>query len=705
MRIGNYTRLLAVLVFVILAIGVASCGGGSDPTTTNPGEINVGNNNPPAQNFDGPNQYDGKQQPGTADPFDPSQPIQQSLGSNIFAVPTNSTNNAQLLAKSFSPGQKVAFVAVNTNPAYLDAHYNPGTQSSPNLPQSAYSVNADLVSKGTSSVNYTLADLQAETLQSLGDINSYAGMDYSHIQMSPTALYEREAYANGNVPFAADDTIKSTSALQKGEVRYFLAAEPTIPPPTINPGPEDPEKDVQDLQWPPEYLYSQAGRLVSIGSHCYIWLTTEVNNGKPDNVQYTEARLNRMAREFDTVIFPTLTEAFGEVQNYDELNVWKDLDKNAVLTGDDFDTNGELLTELPGEPDTNLRFDQRINIFIHNSFNPGGFYTWGISQETADALREQGRDDLIEQLANVGSTLYITSDNFPNNDDSWDAAFSVMAHEFQHKLYADNGMPTRQRDPEANFSWLNEGMSQLSIHLCGYTVNSGKIVPWAITNQVVPYLQDIQHVPVPTDGNPQVDTISQYGATFMFFLYLYEHYEPGIGKRIYAAGKKGEEDPIALVEVGALQKVVTDLGPDDTLGTADDVVQEVNDTFEQLFTKYSIANFIDGIYTPQTADLFDPRFHYNTIDLKGTINLAGGTVVLPGVKTGVFPSNGTYPINSIHREVRPWCSDYIVFGGGDGRDLQMNFYTDQHMKFFMLPVTFDPAQNAVTITPNVVINN
>src|SRR5690606_39882686 len=110
----------------------------------------------------------------------------------------------------------------------------------------------------------------------------------------------------------------------------------------------------------------------------------------------------------------------------------------------------------------------------------------------------------------------------------------------------------------------------------------------------------------------------------------------------------------------ALQMIVTDLGPDDTSGTADDVVQEVNDTFEQVFTKYSIANFIDGIYTPETADLFDPRFHYNTIDLKGTIDLADGTVVLPGVRTGIFPSGGTYPVNSIHREVRPWCSDYIV---------------------------------------------
>lgn len=702
MRYGNYNRQLAALVFSLLLVGLVSCGGGGSDQVTVPGVIIGGTNNPQPVDQNGPLVYNGQQNPDGSPVWDTPVPIQQTLGSNIFAVPTNSTNNAQLLAKSFSPGQRVAFVAINTNPAFLDAHYNPGI-GSPIMPESAYSVSADLVSKGTSSVSFSLADLQRSTEESLGDINAYSGMDYSHILLGPTALYEREAYASGNVPYAADDTIKSTSSLQKGEVRYFLSAEPTIAPPPINPGPDDPEKDVQDFVWPPEYLYSQGGRLVSIGAHCYIWLTTEINNGTPDNVQYTEARLNRMAREFDTVIYPTLTEAFGPVDNYNEVNVWKGLNKNTILTGDDFNSNGELQTELPGEPDLNLRFDNRINIFIHNSFNPGGFYSWGISQETADALTQQGRQDLIDQLGLVGSTLYITSDNFPNNDDSWDAAFSVMAHEFQHKLYADNGMPIRDRDPDANFSWINEGMSQLSIHLCGYTVNSGKIVPWAITNQVVPYLNDIQHVPVPTDGNPGVDTISQYGATFMFFLYLFEHYEPGIGKRIYALGKKGEEDPIKLVEEGAQQKIITS-GPDGTLGTADDVVSLVHDTFEQLFTKYSIANFIDGIYTPETADLFDPRFHYNTIDLKGTVNLAGGTIVLPGVNTGWFPSNGTYPASSIHREVRPWCSDYIVFQGGDGRDLQMNFYTDENMKFFMLPVTFDPLQNAVTITPNITIN-
>jgi len=68
-----------------------------------------------------------------------------------------------------------------------------------------------------------------------------------------------------------------------------------------------------------------------------------------------------------------------------------------------------------------------------------------------------------------------------------------------------------------------------------------------------------------------------------------------------------------------------------------------------------VHNPVDGIYAANNNALFDPRFHYNTIDLKGTVNLSNGTVVLPGVRTGYYPSGGTYPATDIHRAIRAPC--------------------------------------------------
>jgi len=43
--------------------------------------------------------------------------------------------------------------------------------------------------------------------------------------------------------------------------------------------------------------------------------------------------------------------------------------------------------------------------------------------------------------------------------------------------------------------------------------------------------------------------------------------------------------------------------------------------------------------------------------------------------------------------VIPWGIDYLVFGNGDGRDLDVQFSADENYKFFMLPVQqeTDPA--------------
>jgi hypothetical protein len=677
-----YTRLFALLLGLTLMLALASCSGGSDPISTPPGQepgdvTNPDNNIPPIID---PNNdevvYDG--QPGnvpvpgggagtTTDPL----PGTWDFGPLIYRLPVDSQGKARVAVDTFAPGQKAAFVAINMNPSFLDAQAS-ANGVFPTLPDSAYSLKAELVSKGGSSIN-------AEGGASIGSISELSpASDYaldSSWGETPKAIYEREARARGEVPFAVPEA-RTTSAISKGEVRTFINVpkrSPGLPP--IEPGPNDPDKDVDDLTYPPIYD-SQDGRLVAVGEHCLIFLSLELNNGHPDNVRFTQERLNRMANEFDTNIFPTATALFGPVKNYDEGAIYRDVDRSLVLTGDDFDNQGNLIEEPAGNVDFLISDERKIIIFISNA-EEGGFFTFG------PAIGEDGRETL------VGSTLYLGGDNFPSNDSDFNAAMSVMAHEFQHKLYHDNGLPSRN----TNHNWLNEGLSQLCLYVCGYTPNSGRLIHWAIDSQLSSYLQNTNIAPVPMDGNPQVSNQLQYGSELLFFLYMYEHYDPGVGLRIYrAASKEGQRDNIELVERGAQYTVNG---------------QTFQDTFQQLYAKFAIANFVDGISANDVTQ-FDDRFHYDTIDLRGTVNLSSGTIQLPGVRVGVFPTNGSYPAIANDRLVRPWAIDYVVFGDGDGRDLDVLFSADPNYRFYMLPVSLpiDPitggqTSNKVKIAPNI----
>ena len=718
----EYWGIAAVLPLALLMLAFASCNGGDtlDMYEDVGGTQQSGGNTVEQFEVDGPLVYEGQQKPdpegiGDLDKVGPPHEIPFDFGQNIFSIPLDTTGTGRVVASNFSPGQKVAFVVVNMNPLWLDAHasstiviFDPDAEPDdppqfnnvfPTMPDVRYSVTADLIVKGASSMA-PIETLTEATQFDLGE--GYSGMDYTGEIQHPFAIYEREARAQGLVPFAAPSVKATSQFIQKGEIRSFPAVARTFPPPPIPPGPEDPERDVDDLDYPFEYRNSQDGRLVAIGVHCMIFLSTEINNGHPDVIQFTEARLHRLANEFDTKIFQIMTTAFGPVTTYDDANRLVEIDRTILLNGDDFDDQDELLINLPGRVDTLIALEEKIAIFLFNSGagGAGGFFVPGLTQEAADLLREEGREDLIEELAEVGSTLYIDANNFPANDNSWEAGYSIIAHEFQHKLYSDNGLPRRPVDPEgSNYVWFNEGMSMMAIHVCGYTANSGRIVPWAIDGQLTDFMANIYQAPIPMDGNRFVSNQWQYGGGFLFFLYLFEHYDPGAGTRIYSAARQGETSFVKLLEAGAQ---ITVPGPDGIIDTADDIVG--HDTFEQFYAKFAIANFIDGVYADNALDLFDPRFHYNTIDLRGTVNLVTGTIVLPGVNRASFPGGGTYPATSIHRSVRPWSTDYVIFSNGDKRDLEVTFYTDPHFKIFMLPVTYNPLLNAVEITPGVAIN-
>ena len=155
------------------------------------------------------------------------------FGANIYSVPIDSNGTGRVVADKFSPGQKVAFIVVNENPLFLDAHDIPGS-GFPILPTSSFSVQADLVLKGTASMASQDA-LAAQTRADLGDLSNYQGLTASSKIEDPAVIYEREAKAQGIEPYAPIPPVKSASTIQKGEIRTFVNVEPTIPPPPIPP--------------------------------------------------------------------------------------------------------------------------------------------------------------------------------------------------------------------------------------------------------------------------------------------------------------------------------------------------------------------------------------------------------------------------------------------------------------------------------------
>ncbi len=679
---------------IILISGFAlSCGGGGDVTTTTTppnGQIYNPSTQSPPLNQGGFVAYPGFQPPSPSTSLPELPPItpEGNWGAQIFPMITDSQGNGTVTIKNFQPGQQLALVMVNIDKNYLD--YQPPPEAEVGwLPESTYSLSFNLVDRSVSNfAKKQIIDLSnPKNYSTLLDTSNYKGLKPKGKRAS---LEELREWAHKDwVSQGGHDTrapLKTVSLLSKGVVRTFTEIPRTKPLPPVEQG-EQRMDNPEELRWPDAY-YGQDGRLVAIGSRCYIFLTTEINNGFPDGVRFTEERLNRLAREFDTVIYPNVTEAMAPVLGTrnegpgpNDGPIWKDIDRNLRLTTDDFDREGNLIRDLPGEPDTDIGRDQRIVIAILNlgQFGAGGLYSnWqrGIFRPPREGEEEEPR----EEESYAWSTLYIDPMIFPQDSDDWSQVYAVTAHEFQHKIFADNGV--------GDSRWLNEGLSQLAIYVAGYTISSGRTAQLLI-DQLTSYLFQIQTTPIPLDFGRfrDVDVLAQYGGTFLFFLYLMEHYGPSAIRKIYTVGGTG---PVQIIENATGEK------------------------FDVIFTRWALANFVDGLYIDESSPLSryienddpttgNPWLHYLTLDIRGVI---GGDPNrrLPGVPVLWLPSEtDIYPVTRTLLPLRPWAADYVVIGNGDGRDLDLTVLADPNFRMLLLPVQFSRDNNTGVIMPGVTI--
>jgi hypothetical protein len=153
-------------------------------------------------------------------------------------------------------------------------------------------------------------------------------------------------------------------------------------------------------------------------------------------------------------------------------------------------------------------------------------------------------------FSNQKEVLYISLEYAPVDSDSY---YGVIAHEFQHMVH----WATDSNEA----SWLNEGLSELSAHLNGYSSDS---FMQSYAERTDTQLNDFVH--------QSTATRAHYGGAFIFTTYFLERF--------------GEEASRALVRN-------PENGPDSVEATLAEIGSDL--TFDDLFADWLAANFLDGL--------------------------------------------------------------------------------------------------------------
>lgn len=311
--------------------------------------------------------------------------------------------------------------------------------------------------------------------------------------------------------------------------------------------PQDMEIMVGDFEL--DIDYPQNFHWVMTGEHCYIYVaydleppcynyyneTTDeyvfVNPWYPDGGWTTEdristAQLEYFKGEFDTTIYPTDTGIFG------------------------------VPTERPEN-------ETKIYILILNIRDPSYYdstYTWYVA-----GYFSWGEDAMYDK-----NMIHIDTYDWQNRVGPGVARpylyEGVFAHEFEHLIHND-----MDADEE---SWVDEGLADLAGFFCGYGHSTGHIAYYLVYH---PFTS------LTFWGN----ALEDYGASYLFQLYLYEHFG-------------GMDFTVDLVK-NPLNGIE---GIEDTLHDRGYMIN-----FGEVFHNWAIANYIDDL------SIGDGKYGYVTLDI------------------------------------------------------------------------------------------
>lgn len=284
----------------------------------------------------------------------------------------------------------------------------------------------------------------------------------------------------------------------------------------------------------------------------------------------------------------------------------------------------EIEAKNLGLPPDQIDLDPKIYILILDIPDPAnageGFVAgyFDPTNQKRGILRDPGG---AQFRSNEVEMIYL--DSHPLNVEDI-MAREILAHEFQHLIHW-------KYDPDEDI-WVNEGCSDYaSLFLCGYQSNQGS-----------------SHVEA-FERNPEVslvywkddmsDSLANYGASYLWMLYLHEHYG---GVSIILAIISQPENGI-----DGINAVLSSRG--------------YSQNFGDIFSDWKVANFLDS------ESYESGRYGYRSLD----IHLEYDAI------------NGKYPVNRVSRSVQSWAADYVEFSGGSGAsNLSIEFDGDKAIHDF-----------------------
>ena len=227
----------------------------------------------------------------------------------------------------------------------------------------------------------------------------------------------------------------------------------------------------------------------------------------------------------------------------------------------------DILTESLGPP-PDIDRNQKVILLFLNIRDVGTRHVTAGYFMPIDQHRGMLHHPTLGPLhSNEADILYIHSKNNPANAG---AMQSVIAHEFQHLIHWKHS-PNEE-------TWIDEGCADYAAFQCGYNLY-----------QHVNAFQQTPHISL-TDWSQmsQTNLLAHYGASFLFMLYLHDHYG-------------GTQTVAALVR----NPIDGFLGITSTLQA-----RGVPHTFSDIFEDWKVANYLT---TWRALGIIDKRFRYHTL--------------------------------------------------------------------------------------------
>lgn len=252
-----------------------------------------------------------------------------------------------------------------------------------------------------------------------------------------------------------------------------------------------------------------------IGEHCEIWVRSSTSTGEfrldyPDPeddrnpVIVTMEQLEYLAKEFDENIYPTDTDYFGDEDFHDgsnslladDLEAWGYIENNETYF---YDPDGKTIIMISNIGDESYYDDTYPNYIA-------GFY-WGLYEQDFDRnIMNIDAYDFVHRVGeaeNPDCPWWVEGDvkNRPNLIES------IIAHEYQHLIHADWFLDDQ--------TFMNEACSLFAEPLCGYELDLGQ-VDWFLATP------DNSLTSWGEQGGKNI--LADYGAAFLWALYLTDHY-------------------------------------------------------------------------------------------------------------------------------------------------------------------------------------